>query len=404
MEKEITTDSLGYETTTWPKLYKKSSKGKLQEWQVRAEQLETIHGSSTTAYSVVVSHGLVGGKIQTTAGKEINEGKNLGKANYTTPEMQAMSEAESLHQKRLDKGYVPDAEEAMNITIIRPMLADKYEKMKKHINFPCYVQPKLDGARCLATRTMDGKITLFSRGGKHFFFLDHIRKEVAQLLENQYDITILDGELYSDELTFQEIMSVIKKSKTPPDPEMMAKIEYHVYDGFDTRRLDTPMKERQGLLNGMFAFASDGKFLREDTAVQQVDSWTAENEDDVSGYYDMFIQAGYEGAIVRDFSLLYKLNGRSNKLLKVKAFLDFEYRIIGAAECQGNDAGTVKWICDFGDGRTFTCRPKGTREMRRSWWINREEFMGKMLTVEFFEFTDDGLPRFPVGKGVRDYE
>jgi ATP-dependent DNA ligase len=227
---------------------------------------------------------------------------------------------------------------------------------------------------------------------------------VAQLLENQYDITILDGELYSDELTFQEIMSVIKKSKTPPDPEMMAKIEYHVYDGFDTRRLDTPMKERQGLLNGMFAFASDGKFLREDTAVQQVDSWTAENEDDVSGYYDMFIQAGYEGAIVRDFSLLYKLNGRSNKLLKVKAFLDFEYRIIGAAECQGNDAGTVKWICDFGDGRTFTCRPKGTREMRRSWWINREEFMGKMLTVEFFEFTDDGLPRFPVGKGVRDYE
>ena len=55
-------------------------------------------------------------------------------------------------------------------------------------------------------------------------------------------------------------------------------------------------------------------------------------------------------------------------------------------------------------GKEFSCRPRGTHESRAELFKHGKEYVGKMLTVRFQELTADGIPRFPVGIAIRDYE
>ena len=108
--------------------------------------------------------------------------------------------------------------------------------------------------------------------------------------------------------------------------------------------------------------------------------------------------------MVRNHKGAYALGKRSANLQKVKTFLDAEYEIVGYEQAIGNDVGTVIWKCKTGTNQEFAVRPTGTREQRREWFTNGGSYSGKMLTVKYQELTDDGIPRFPVGIAVRDYE
>jgi len=134
-----------------PILYKKTSTGAIQQWEV---------SSGRTGYTV--SFGQVDGKIQSTY-VEVPSGKNLGKANATTQEQQTYLEAKYKWEKQLKKGYVENIDQAKAGNIdpeyikggINPMLAASkvWGTDLKHtakIKFPAYVQPKLDGVRCIA--------------------------------------------------------------------------------------------------------------------------------------------------------------------------------------------------------------------------------------------------------------
>lgn len=77
---------------------------------------------------------------------------------------------------------------------------------------------------------------------------------------------------------------------------------------------------------------------------------------------------------------------------------------MGYEEGTGNDAGTVIWVCMTENGDLFKARPKGTREERTEYFQKGDDFIGATLTVRYFEMTDDGIPRFPVGVAIRNYE
>jgi hypothetical protein len=62
------------------------------------------------------------------------------------------------------------------------------------------------------------------------------------------------------------------------------------------------------------------------------------------------------------------------------------------------------WRCITPKGVEFGCRPEGTREDRQELFRKGAEYVGKMLTVKYQNLTPDGVPRFPVGKTIRDYE
>ena len=111
---------------------------------------------------------------------------------------------------------------------------------------------------------------------------------------------------------------------------------------------------------------------------------------------------GYEGIMMRNTEGLYQENYRSNDLMKYKEFFEGEYPIVDFKEAMGRDAGTVIWECETPEGRRFGVRPRGTQEMRREWFNHGASYVGKQLTVIYQELSEMGVPRFPVGKAIRE--
>lgn len=365
----------------FPTLYKRSSKGATQQWDI-----EAFANPDDTAVIKVV-HGQVGGKLQTTS-TQVRRGKNVGKANETTPLQQAISEAKAKHAKQKDKGYLETLDNGALTSNMskRPMLAHSYEKHKDKVKFPCFVQPKLDGIRCLAHKGA-GNVSLFSRMGKPFETVPHIQEQLNLIMRGG---EVWDGELYIHGEKFQTIVSLVKRNQ--PGSE---RVEYHVYDtvddfDFTTRHFEVYVRTQRSNPKNII----------------WVDSLCVDNHEQIKAYHDKFVKDGYEGAIVRHSECPYKEGYRSPNLLKVKEFLDQEFEITGVSEGVGKFEGMAIFQCVTSEGATFDCMPKGTEEIRRSYWTNRESLIGKLLTVRFFEWTtsEPPCPRFPVGLIVRSYE
>ena len=220
-----------------PTLYCKSKTGKTQVWNI-----ETIGAK------IRVSYGYEGGAV-TVNEKTITSGKNLGKKNATTAAEQAVSEAKSTWDKKktggyaesLDDAHVPGVADAAAVAAhqaILPMLAHDYHKRGKDIKFPCYVQAKLDGVRCIFKNGI-----LTSRQGKVFPNMEHIVNDLKDVE------LVLDGELYSDTLSFQQFVGLVRKKKhSDADKVLLQQVKYWVYDCVN----DKPFSERNGALREMF--------------------------------------------------------------------------------------------------------------------------------------------------------
>jgi DNA ligase-1 len=340
----------------------------------------------TEGADICTEYGQVGGKLQTS--RKTAVGKNVGRSNETTPEEQAELEAASLHKHKLDRKY-SETPEAAQEQLPLPMLAHKYEGRKaKNFEWPGSAQPKLDGVRCLAQRSPEGEILLTSRQGKPW----DIPLLVEQLDPWLPKETVLDGEIYVHGETCQRITSWAKsanpegRSYKPASQQLV----YHVYDmptidGDDTR----PWSERSGLL-GYHVVQSDNITVVENTMVaSEQELWTM---------HGTYIGMGYEGAILRGMDGQYLWGYRSSELLKVKTFQDEEFEVISAREGRGKMSGCVVWTCrnDLTNG-TFECTMKVPMNERRRMYEERDRYMGKLLTVRFFDRTEDHIPRFPVG-------
>jgi DNA ligase-1 len=368
--------------STFPVLFGDSSHGKRKMWSVSVE----ARGSTGV---IITTHGYEDGK------KVVNErivsvGKNIGKKNETTPLQQAQSEAESLWNKKHDSGYAEDGPKSSSaavapVEIPLPMLAHDYNKRGKDIKFPCYAQRKLDGVRCVA---IPGK-GLYSRNGKAMSpHLTHIMADV-----NKCSVT-LDGELYSDELSFQEIVGLVKKATLKDgDAEKVKKIYLYVYDIV----MPGTNKERKAAIETLFGHT---KFH----ALRPLESETCANLDAVKTLHAKYVAEGYEGLILRNYDGAYNVGHRSKDLQKYKEFEDSEYAVIGFREGDGVEKGCVIWTCVTAKGQEFAVRPRGTQEERRSLYQTGAAYVGKKLTVRYQELTNDGIPRFPVGIAFRDYE
>lgn len=350
-----------------PTLYHKAKGGDLRQWTVWAKD-DTI----------LTEYGQVGGKLQTSQKKAV--AKNVGRSNATSPEEQAKLEAESLWRFKVERKYSETKEDAQE-ELRLPMLAHKYEEKKKGVEYPAWIQPKLDGVRCLAE--WDGnKIVLNSRSGKPYT-MPTVQEQLATWLPK--DVT-LDGELYLHGMTCQNITSYVKKWKSGSE-----KIVYHVYD--------VPVISGDESLTWGERLA--GYTVQESANVTFVPGFNVKSHDDMMVRYGQFMQEGYEGAILRLYKGRYLWGYRSSELLKVKEFKDAEFVVTGAREGRGKMEGCVIWTCDS-PGGTFECTMKVTMDERRQMYTDRKKYIGKKLTVRFFDLTDDKIPRFPVGIVFRD--
>lgn len=380
----------------WPMLYSISSKGKIKQWAVKVvEEDGRVYVESGHGYLDC---------IFTLARSSAKQGKNLGRKNETTPEQQAISEAQSKWNKKLDENY--SEEMPTDITQFKnnlPMLAHSFWAKRHKVIYPCYVQPKLNGIRCLALDNLGHlqqgpRISMTSRGGKEFVHMGHIVENIINAemdLQDTYEnedvfLPGLDGELFHPTLTFQQISSAVKAVG-----ENTSEIQYWVYDIPDKT---LTFKERLKRMEDL------GSILFEETScIRIVPTYEVQNEEDLFKLHDE-LSLDYEGTIIRNADGMYVFDFRSSDLLKLKDFIDEEFLITGGKSAHGADEGTIVFQCTTPEGKIFDVRPEGERDYRKALFNDLPNLIGKKLTVRFQEYSDDGVPIFPVGVAVRDYE
>ena len=386
-------------------LYKSDSTGKIREWTI------SCYKDSVPYYEV--EHGVVGGAMVTSR-TEFTSGKNTGRANSTTAWDQCLAEARSEWNKKLNrKGYVNRpiiSNISAPIKIFKrfsPMLAKSYNapgadisKLKDghHIKFPCYFQPKLDGIRCIARTNTNsiGVVTLWSRQNKKFTSLPHIEETLSKLSGLTANIH-LDGELYIHDEEFQSLTSAIKRDDPSPDS---SKIEYHIYDVYDSSNPNWEYEDRKKWLETNI---KPGFRKLKPVYTERITSAA-----EIKKHLHDQIRRGYEGIMLRNVDGIYKVDARSADLQKVKLFMDEEFPIVGATENSGKMKGQCSFICKTKDGNEFSVKPEGDEVLRKQYWRDWQagKLNGALLTVRFFAWTTsaNSVPRFPVGVTIRDYE
>jgi len=370
--------------TSLQPLYKRDSKGKVRIWTV-----EVGYDSDDVAGIRSISGTVDGEKI--TSVWNMSEAKNIGRANATNAREQAQAEAQSQWTKKADKEYFTSMEDIDSYEIFKPMLAHDFTKTPVENG---YTQPKLDGIRCIVDRH-----GMHTRSGKPINSCPHIWESLKPVIDANPNI-VLDGELYNHELksNFEKIVSLVRKVKCRPEEiaESAELVEYHIYDMYDHNDTDKLFTDRSQWL----ADNVSGNM------VVLVHTDVASDSAEIDRLYGEYTQAGYEGQMVRQ-NAPYQCK-RSRSLLKRKEFITEEFDVVEVIEGQGAWTGYAKrFVLALPDGTQFGSGVRGSQAKLKE--LLEAEQKPTWVTCRFFEYSNDGVPRFPVvidyGTGQRsDYK
>lgn len=324
-------------------------------------------------------------------------GKNIGKANETTSHEQAKLEAQSLIYKKIrENDYIEvfddnDLEDVMNMTEkvlnISPMLLNTAKLKESWVKDGAYVQPKLDGKRCIAYFKND-KWICQSRNKKEYKFLHNIKNYLDAYFDKKI---IYDGELLLPGKNIQELSEIVTVNQKKAH-ENEYKIIYNIFDIVD---FHLNQEERLNELEKQFMKITKESPL-DFVKVIEVNNW-----DDILKEHKKYVKDGYEGTVCR-YKYGKYVSKRSQHILKIKDFNEDEFKVIDCDEGKGKNKGMAVWICKTKEGNEFNCISAVPDEIKRMYYKKRDKYIGKYLTVKFQGYTDNGIPRFPVGLIFRD--
>ena len=281
--------------------------------------------------------------------------------------------------------------------MIKPMLAYKVDAKPVDWTKKVYMQPKLDGVRCVIQLNDKGEVYAYSRTGKPWLNIEHILQDLKPSFDLNQDM-ILDGELYNHDLRddFEKIISLVRKQKPTTDDRAESKqlVQFHCYDYANgSENYSTRMNNL--VTSDMYSYC-----------VKHVPTKQVKSDKEAKLIHDYnTIGSGYEGSILR-------LDGpyqckRSYNLQKFKDFHDTEATIIGYVDGKGKREGTLgKFLMQDDDGVEFGCPPgKGYNyKMLADMLTNIHNYIGKRATFTYFERTKAGSYRHPLFKTLRNYE
>jgi len=285
------------------------------------------------------------------------------------------------------------------------MLAYAASKKLIDYNEPVYIQPKLDGVRCVIQAELIKIIhedyavlvTAYSRTGKEWKNIEHILEQLKPFFA-KYPNVILDGELYNHDLRddFEKIISLVRKTKPTDEDRLEAArlTQFHCYDIID----------EELLFDLRIEFVTQALMLLGDS-IYTVDTNMIFADSQAQLWHKINLKRGYEGSIVRTNDP-YQCK-RSHNLRKFKDFSDAEAYIVGYEEGQGKREGTLgKFLMQDEDGNQFGCPPgKGYNyEDMREMLNNIHKYMGQTATFTYFGRTKANSYRHPLFKALRNYE
>ena len=283
----------------------------------------------------------------------------------------------------------------------KPMLAQNvgdYSRIKDN-DWPLYVQPKLDGVRCLIQREgsdLGFVVKAYSRTGKEWLNINHILDELAPFFMENPNV-ILDGELYNHDFKddFEKIISMVRKTKPTEQDRLESEyqVQFHCYDIIDET---LTFEERNYFIS---------KHVKPSYCVKHVKTQAVATESMSKVIHQQNLDAGYEGSILRTNDV-YQCK-RSHSLRKFKDFSDDEATIVGYVDGKGKREGTLgKFIMQDDEGIEFGCPPgKGyTYAQLKDILDNIGDYICERATFTYFERTKAGSYRHPLFKCIRNYE
>lgn len=387
-----------------------------------------------TSAQVYVETGVIGGKI-TRHTPSYPKIMNEGKANERNEFEQGLVEARSLYLKKVENGFKTEinfkkkksTKKEKNIKYF-PMLVRKYDDEKKHLEYPLYAQPKLDGARCIIFLNKSPKknptidnIIMYTRQKKDYIGFDNIKEELLPALIDMWDFehnesVYVDGELYKHGLSLQTISGAVRNPKRDNIPEYKG-IKYWIFDLFYPSELKLDFEERIEHLEDLFdAIGDKSKYIVE-VPIHKVN-----NEADQEKLYKSYLKKKYEGIILRNAKSLYLTHPtknsttiRSKYVLKRKMKYTDEFEVVGFDQGKkGKDKGAIIWICKtHNTNKKFNTTPKDItyderyKLYKKAMSNNKKGFddnyKGRMMTIEYEDLSEDKIPLRAKSIGFREH-
>ena len=282
------------------------------------------------------------------------------------------------------------------------MLAEKYFEHPEFVAGKSFVlTQKLDGIRCLGIYEND-KVTFFSRQGQSIEGLIEIESEMRNWFKDVDGGWVLDGELLADdacELTSAE--GYKRTTKIVRSKGEKHGVTYHVFDilplkDFKFGKCDQPYINRRIVLE----CAQNLKHLRVLPML-----YDGNDADQIMAFLNQAREANQEGIMINIADAPYECK-RTKNLLKVKVMQDCDLKIIGYEEGKGANAGKLGALIVDYKGNKLGVGSGYTYADRIRFWEIRDELIGRVISVQYFEETHDAdgnlSLRFPVFKELRE--
>jgi len=365
-----------------PTLFSRTSTGAVQQWTVQIDGNKFRVESGQTDGKKVLSEWTV------------CEPKNIGRANATTANEQAIGEAQAKWDKKVKLGYTTDVTKIDSSTsFVEPMLAKNFEDRLDKIDWDegVFVQNKYNGARCVAT--YDGeRVRLTTRKGEEYISIPHIANDLEKFFAD-YPEAVLDGELFSYDYRqkLNELMSIVRKTKKITDADLKKSEEmvcFHIYDGYNfgpATDVCVKYSNRKKRIDELLPQYS--KYYR------AVETEMAHSLDEVRAIFNKYVDDGQEGVIVRVPHSPYE-HKRSSYLLKWKPLEDDEATIVEITEGKGNWTGTGKIITLKWNGKIFDATFKGTMEQGAKFLKEKNKWIGKEVKFQYNGLTGLQIPNY----------
>ena len=399
---------------TWY-LITKDSKGKIR---IAIVSYELINPKDKQTRHFVIHRisGQYGGKRTNQPDKVVDRGK-------ATRNMwdQVMLEAKHLVKEKLDKGYKeidkdPDEyseSELMSIlgevitnqdNVPKPMLAKQADKVTntKIFNKEWYASRKIDGLRALIYMGTDGELHTASRGAMNYdaAMYEILSHPTLIKLFKENPGLIMDGECYHHGYSLQKLNSIARTQKTAVDYEVLQFYWYDIVDinsTFDERW--AYMQDIRDQLN--LTFEPEREFKGEELRIQFVPQILVSGYDNMIKLHNDYVEDGWEGLVIRDPDKVYRPNGRTNDMIKIKCYKNSEFLITGYdLGLRGTEDMVFTLVTK--DGIEFKAKPWGDREQKQ-WYVDNfeTECLNQYATVKYFYLSDTGCPLQPSVSSIR---
>lgn len=303
----------------------------------------------------------------------------------------------------------------------KPMLAPNEEVDLSTLKYPIFASNKLDGMRIVFNKGQILTRSLKPLPNKQLNTKFEIIRKWTEETGN-----ILDGEIYSPQLTFQEIISFcmtddLTESKTVKKNKGILEIPDHLnfycFDALYGGQTCHPFNNRIKMVQEVA--------LMFPTIMILVEHELLDSEVEVRKHFTYALKGGCEGLILRDPFGRYKYGRGTIKeglIYKVKPFVTLDAQIIGVVQATEVNEEAEKKINEL--GRSVTSKKKDDRhtidkasafmvyykdkelkvtlsmtdEEKKEVWLNKESYIGKWIEYKSMKIgmKEDGLPRHPV--------